>query len=192
MAAVTRTLAVLLAALAAAAAAEYTDTFAICVDGHDESHARQIAEKHGFELLHQVTFVEQQKAKRRVKRDHVEPTLRHRRRTRDGRHQRAPIYRSTYLNDPSWPRMWYLLGPPWTRPADPVLPHFPSAGRVRGYAGSLGVYHPLSELGQGGSPLGGQPAGRFLPEWSRSPRQVLASWNSGRCGVWMAKVMLWG
>ncbi|XP_043235224.1 furin-like protease 1 [Amphibalanus amphitrite] len=141
MAAVTRTLAVLLVVLAAAAAAEYTDTFAICVDGHDESHARQIAEKHGFELLHQiigdcyllrhhevrkrslssspvhhsllksedkVTFVEQQKAKRRVKRDHVEPTLRHRRRTRDGRHQRAPIYRSTYLNDPSWPRMWYL------------------------------------------------------------------------------------
>ena len=57
----------------------------------------------------QVTFVEQQKAKRRVKRDHVEPAPRHRRWSRDGRHQRAPIYRSTFLNDPSWPRMWYLV-----------------------------------------------------------------------------------
>ena len=53
MAAVTRALAVL-AAVVAAAAAVYTDTFAVCVDGHGESYARQIAEKHGFELLHQV------------------------------------------------------------------------------------------------------------------------------------------
>ncbi|XP_037079516.1 furin-like protease 1 [Pollicipes pollicipes] len=87
--------AALLLAGAACAAAVYTDEFALCVDGQGEAHARRVAQKHGFELLHQVTFVEQQRVRRRTKRDLLRP-------------ERAPRYRSTYLNDPHWPQMWYL------------------------------------------------------------------------------------
>ena len=51
---VTRTVTALLAAVTAAAAV-YTDQFAVCVDGHGEPAVRQLADKHGFQLLHQVS-----------------------------------------------------------------------------------------------------------------------------------------
>ena len=54
MARVTPTVTVLLAAVTAATA-HYTDQFAVCVDGHGETYARELAAKHGFELLDQVS-----------------------------------------------------------------------------------------------------------------------------------------
>ena len=50
---VTRTVTALLAAVTAAVAV-YTDQFAVCVDGHGETDVRQLADRHGFQLLHQV------------------------------------------------------------------------------------------------------------------------------------------
>ncbi|XP_063600039.1 furin-like [Penaeus indicus] len=107
---------------------DFTHEWAAHVEGGDEK-AHEIARKHGFDVLTKIFDDVYLLRHRRVARRSADPSLLHheklisephvrwaeqqvvkRRVKRDFMHQdRSTKFISTWMDDPKWPQMWYLV-----------------------------------------------------------------------------------